>query len=625
MKKGLCLFLAVVLLLSLYPAAFAAEDDSGEHPVLPDGIPEYSMPPVPEEELISTEDLHFSDATNSGPVFTVMQSGEPFERMTWTVTVTSGSGNYLYTYYVVKPEIVGGVKQSWTAPGGKLIKVPDNSFSYTFKENGDYELWVDVFDLDNNTWTRKILPVPVHVEGHDGLDFTVSMSGVPFEEDVTWTVNVTGGSGQYQYSIYLLCPALTFGRYSTITYFREKPTNFLSYRLLMSADYVLQVWVKDLDTNITKYKEIPYSFHSEKAPPISARVNEIVEACLAAGCETDYQKALWLHDWLTLNADYDYNYAHYGPDGVLLAGTGVCDSYAKAYVLLARAAGLQVEHIDNVVHAWNVVKMFGSWYYLDCTWDDPGPGKEYHLYFGLPYEIMALDHPNFSDKYNAVSYDCNYYLLNFGDALVQPLTRAIEDELQEGDFEFYFPLAETYTLEGYTYSDRKKPGAALCDNVAILLARDHTYFYGQKEAVRLALEKLYSDDEYGYAIVDYYEKLLMLPKDQSVIGAEAFMNDSSLTAISLPETLTRIDDRAFAGCDGLWLVLIPSYVTVFGKDVFDSGNKHLTLGVLPYSTAEDYAAENGLKFFYLEPQSDIDIPEYIDDPAMSGVLSGSGS
>ena len=463
--------------------------------------------------------------------------------------------------------------------------------------------------------TTKVLPVPVHVEGHDGMDFTVSVSGVPFEEDTTWTVNVTDGSGQYQYSIYLLCPSLTFGKYSTITYIREKPTNYLTYRLLMSADYVLQVWVKDLETDITKYKQIPYSFHSEEVPPISARVSEIVEACLAAGCETDYQKALWLHDWLTQNADYDYNYAHYGPDGVLLAGTGVCDSYAKAYILLARAAGLQAEHIDNVVHAWNVVKMFDRWYYLDCTWDDPGPGKEYHLYFGLPYEIMSMDHPNFTDKYNAVSYACSYYLVNFGNALSQSLAQTVTDELQEGDFEFYFPLAEAYTFEGRTYSDRKKPGAALCDNIAILLAQDYPYIYGRDEAVRLQLGKLYSDDEYGLAAVDFSGRLLVLPASQSVIGQEAFLNNRSFMELSLPKTLTEIDDRAFAGCDGLWLVLIPTYDTVFGSNVFDSGNMHLTLGVLPYSTAEDYALEHGFRYFYLDPESDIDIPEYPEDPA----------
>ena len=205
--------------------------------------------------------------------------------------------------------------------------------------------------------------------------------------------------------------------------------------------------------------------------------------------------------------------------------------------------------------------------------------------------------------------------MNFGNALSQSLAQTVTDELQEGDFEFYFPLAEAYTFEGRTYSDRKKPGAALCDNIAILLAQDYPYIYGRDEAVRLQLGKLYSDDEYGLAAVDFSGRLLVLPASQSVIGQEAFLNNRSFMELLLTKTLTEIDDRAFAGCDGLWLVLIPSYETVFGSDVFDSGNEHLTLGVLPYSTAEDYALVHEFRYFYLEPASDIDIPEYPEDPA----------
>ena len=106
MKRFFSFFLAVVLLFSLFPAAFAEEDRPGEHPVLPDGIPEYGMPPIPDEEYILFEPEEFVAAANDRPEFTVAQSGQPFESMTWTVTVTSGSGNYLYSYYVVKPEIV---------------------------------------------------------------------------------------------------------------------------------------------------------------------------------------------------------------------------------------------------------------------------------------------------------------------------------------------------------------------------------------------------------------------------------------------------------------------------------------------------------------------------------------
>ena len=59
-----------------------------------------------------------------------------------------------------------------------------------------------------------------------------------------------------------------------------------------------------------------------------------------------------------------------------------------------------------------------------------------------------------------------------------------------------------------------------------------------------------------------------------------------------------------------------SYETVFGSDAFDSGNGHLTLAVLPNSTAEDYAQEHGFRYVYLEPESDIEVPDYKENPAV---------
>ena len=42
---------------------------------------------------------------------------------------------------------------------------------------------------------------------------------------------------------------------------------------------------------------------------------------------TDYEKALWFHDWLTVNTYYDSTTTYHGADYLLLNGWGVCQSY----------------------------------------------------------------------------------------------------------------------------------------------------------------------------------------------------------------------------------------------------------------------------------------------------------
>ena len=113
---------------------------------------------------------------------------------------------------------------------------------------------------------------------------------------------------------------------------------------------------------------------------------------------SDYEKALALHDWLIYHANYDYTFTYYYPDGVLLHGTGVCQSYALAYEILLQEAGVVSQYVSGSAggggHAWNLVKMDGDWYYVDCTWDDPneGGGFENHEYFGLTSEMLSADH-----------------------------------------------------------------------------------------------------------------------------------------------------------------------------------------------------------------------------------------
>ena len=122
-------------------------------------------------------------------------------------------------------------------------------------------------------------------------------------------------------------------------------------------------------------------------PTLDQVVSNVVNSNRVAG--DDWQTALNLHDYLTHNAYYDNTLTIYGADGVLLRGTGVCDSYSKAYTLLLRKAGISVHRVisGQMNHAWNRVCIDGIWGHVDVTWDDPSgstevvSGSEYHHFF----------------------------------------------------------------------------------------------------------------------------------------------------------------------------------------------------------------------------------------------------
>lgn len=136
------------------------------------------------------------------------------------------------------------------------------------------------------------------------------------------------------------------------------------------------------------------------ATTVAGKVNSIVSQLISDGM-SDYRRALVLHDWLINNAEYDLTYTHYDAAGVLLYGTGVCDSYARAYQMLLSAAGVESMIVTGTAgsddkgwenHGWNLVLLDGQWYHVDCTWDDPTNSDECHDYFCLTDEEIAVDH-----------------------------------------------------------------------------------------------------------------------------------------------------------------------------------------------------------------------------------------
>ena len=100
----------------------------------------------------------------------------------------------------------------------------------------------------------------------------------------------------------------------------------------------------------------------------------------------------------------------------------------------------------------------------------------------------------------------------------------------------------------------------------------------------------YTVNEAGGAVIVKYEgstASLTIPstlggKTVVEIGADAFRNDTTLTAVSIPDTVTVINERAFAGCVSLSWVQLPSGLETLKGTAFYACNKLLGI-TLPAS------------------------------------------
>ncbi|NEG88501.1 transglutaminase domain-containing protein [Bifidobacterium aerophilum] len=96
----------------------------------------------------------------------------------------------------------------------------------------------------------------------------------------------------------------------------------------------------------------------------------------------------------------------------MVSGKGVCMSYAYAYQILGKAAGLDTRVVSgnvtgySVSHAWNYVKIDGKWLVIDATWDDEGNYAD--TKYQLKDKSEVTDHFAFNDGWTLASQSGQY-------------------------------------------------------------------------------------------------------------------------------------------------------------------------------------------------------------------------
>ena len=150
---------------------------------------------------------------------------------------------------------------------------------------------------------------------------------------------------------------------------------------------------------------------------------------------SDEEKVKTIHDFIVNKKDYNIEalrsgydidskgYNIYTPGAILFGDGGVCQAYAFLFQNLPEEAGLDTKLVigtaDNTRevggHVWNIVKVNGTWYHIDTTWDDP-ESHDGRSILRYKYYLKSDDYMSHNHKWDRTrlpscpeNYPQNYY------------------------------------------------------------------------------------------------------------------------------------------------------------------------------------------------------------------------
>lgn len=172
------------------------------------------------------------------------------------------------------------------------------------------------------------------------------------------------------------------------------------------------------DSNGTKVSDLDLTAIKKDA----AKMDSIAKSITGS---TRYELVKNIHDYVVNNSDYyagsSDKHSFHQATGVLVEGTGVCDSYAKAFKYLCDKKGVPCLVVGGMAsndlgktgtHAWNYVKMEdGKWYNIDTGWDDPvltngGSNEKYNYIYFLKNNVKDT---RVKDNYNYPALSASDY------------------------------------------------------------------------------------------------------------------------------------------------------------------------------------------------------------------------
>lgn len=260
----------------------------------------------------------------------------------------------------------------------------------------------------------------------NGVTFTVSWNDAP--AGTATTFHVTQANGSSQAKARMDVPTYWDGGSQESVCDPSRPAwagynslgtagHDFTFDFTASGTYRVYFYFMDNDRNDPQNdKRIYYlrttaevTVNDAARPSVTQIVNVAVAQCRQETDGSEYDMALWLHDWTLDQLEYDHSLNWCSAESGLTRHQGTCESYQRIYSKLLDAAGIANGRITGNGHTWNAVKIDGKWCQMDLTWDDTsdnwyGDLDQRHLYFGLTDELMAIAHSDHTANYKKDDY-----------------------------------------------------------------------------------------------------------------------------------------------------------------------------------------------------------------------------